>query len=218
MRQNNKVRDSEEESKYTGNGGSEPVGKAVEEDQVPGYSESQGAAAAGSTAAKSQEGQPTEPQTSAEAGDPAAALTAVQTQAEEYLARLQRLQADFENFRRRTRQERDDLLRFASEDLICKLLPVLDNMERALVASGDQESLHKGVEMVYRQFLEVLGGQGLTPVCAVGQEFDPNLHQAVMQIPSPAHADNTVVEELQKGYQLKDKVIRPAMVKVANNS
>lgn len=135
--------------------------------------------------------------------------------AEEYLSRLQRLQADFENFRRRTRQEKEELLKYGAEGLICNLLPVLDNLERALTASGDEASLQKGVEMIFQQLKETLAGQGLEAICAVGTEFDPTKHQAVMQVPSAEHPDNHVVEEFQKGYLLKDKVIRPAMVKVA---
>jgi molecular chaperone GrpE len=144
------------------------------------------------------------------------ALLAQQTAlAEEYLASLQRLQADFENFRRRTRQEREELLKYGAEGLICNLLPVLDNLERALNATGAETSLQKGVEMIFQQFKETLAGQGLEPICAIGSEFDPTKHQAVMQVPSSEHPENHVVEEFQKGYLLKDKVIRPAMVKVA---
>ncbi len=135
--------------------------------------------------------------------------------AEEYYTRLQRLQADFENFRRRTRLEKEELLNYGAEGLICGLLPVLDNLERALAATGDDAGLQKGVEMIYQQLKDTLAGQGLVPICAVGQEFDPAKHQAVMQFPSAEHPDNHVVEEFQKGYLLKEKVIRPSMVKVA---
>lgn len=134
--------------------------------------------------------------------------------AEEKNARLRAL-ADLENFRRRARQEREDLLKYEAESLITSLLPVIDNFERALAASGDEAKLKQGVEMIYRQLLEVLGRAGLTPMECQGQEFDPHLHQAVMQVNTEEQPENTIVEVFQKGYYLKDKVIRPAMVTVA---
>jgi len=145
-------------------------------------------------------------------------LATKSVEAEEYLNRLQRLQADFENFRKRNLKEREELVKFASEGLICDLLPVLDNFERALAAKGDDQGLQAGVEMIFRQLNEVLHKEGLQPICAVGEQFDPNLHQAVMMIESADHGDNEVIDEFQKGYTLKDKVIRPAMVKVAKNA
>ncbi|MHB1418921.1 MAG: nucleotide exchange factor GrpE [Bacillota bacterium] len=132
-----------------------------------------------------------------------------------------RLQADFENFRRRSRREQEQIVKFAAEKVICGLLPVLDNLERALTASvqtGDLSSLVAGVEMIYRQLLGALEREGLHPVPAVGQQFDPMYHEAVMQVTTGDSEENTVVEELQKGYTLGDKVIRPAMVKVAKNN
>lgn len=136
--------------------------------------------------------------------------------AEDYLTRLQRLQADFENFRRRVTKEKEDFAKYASESLICSMLPILDNFERAL-ASGESGNLLTGVEMIFRQFKEVLEKEGLCPINAVDNPFDPNCHEAVMQVETDEHPDNTVIEEFQKGYLLKDKVIRPAMVKVAKN-
>lgn len=141
------------------------------------------------------------------------------TRAEDYYNRLLRLQADYENFRRRTRQEKEDFYKYASEQLVCALLPVLDNFERALAAGGESiDSFKSGVEMIHRQFQEVLAAEGVMPVPAVGEEFDPARHEAVLQADSDGHPDNTVVEEFRRGYCLKDKVIRPAMVKVAKSS
>lgn len=138
--------------------------------------------------------------------------------ADDYYNRLARLQADFENFRRRTRQEMESFHKYASEQLICALLPVLDNFERALAAEGDSiENFKSGVEMIHRQLKDVLTAEGLAEVQAVGQQFDPARHEAVMQAQSPEHPDNTVIEEFRRGYCLKDKVIRPAMVKVAKS-
>jgi molecular chaperone GrpE len=130
-----------------------------------------------------------------------------------------RLQADFENFKRRTRAEREDLIQFATSRLIQSLLPVLDNLELALVAGKDAQdaaSVAKGVEMVVRQFQTILEQEGLTAMQTVGQPFDPNQHEGVMQVEaSEEFPPGTVVEELRKGYVLKGKVIRPAMVKVS---
>lgn len=137
---------------------------------------------------------------------------------EEYLNLLKRVQADFDNFRRRTIQEREEAVKYCSLRLATNLLPVLDNFERALRASGeDLHNFKEGVELIYRQFKDVLEKEGIKPMDSVGGEFDPNLHEAVMQEPSAEHSDNTVIEEFQKGYVLADRVIRPAMVKVAKN-
>jgi molecular chaperone GrpE len=137
--------------------------------------------------------------------------------AAEYLRRLQQLQAEYDNFRKRTQREKEDLAKYATEKLITELLPVLDNFERGITASKktqDFDSLIKGVEMVQRQMNSALEKEGLTPINAAGQEFDPNKHEAVMHVDSDEHTSNTVVDELQKGYYLKDKIIRPSMVRV----
>lgn len=136
--------------------------------------------------------------------------------AEDYYNRMLRCQADFDNFRRRTRQEREDLLKYASEKLIIELLPVLDNFERALAAADNQgQDFASGVQMIHRQMQDVLAKEGLQVIAAVGEEFDPNRHEAVMQVESNDLVENTVAEEMLKGYMLQGKVIRPAMVKVA---
>lgn len=139
--------------------------------------------------------------------------------ADDYYNRLARVQADYENFRRRTRQEKEEFYKYASEQLIVALLPVLDNFGRALAAKGQSiENFKSGVEMIYRQLQDVLQAEGLASVPAVGEQFDPVKHEAVMQAESDEHPDNTVIEEFQRGYYLKEKVIRPAMVKVAKSS
>jgi molecular chaperone GrpE len=156
---------------------------------------------------------------SAEEADPRdAEIARLRQQVQELNDRLLRAQADFENFRRRTRQEKEELVHFGSARLIVELLPALDNMERALRSAQethDVESLAKGVEMVYRQLREALEKEGLQELDVVGQPFDPNLHEAVMQVESDTYPPNTVVEELRKGYRLKNKIIRPSMVKVS---
>ncbi|ABO51007.1 GrpE protein [Desulforamulus reducens MI-1] len=139
-------------------------------------------------------------------------------ESEQNYNRALRLQADYENLRRRTRQEREDLIKFGSEQLIQGLLPVMDNFERALANAGDGgEKFISGVEMIYRQLNEVLSREGLEPIPAQGEQFDPNVHDAVMQVQDSDEPENTVVEELRKGYYLKGKVIRPSMVKVASS-
>jgi molecular chaperone GrpE len=139
-----------------------------------------------------------------------------QTQrAQEHYDRLLRLQADFENFRRRTRQEKDDFYKYASEQLVTALLPVLDNFALALATEGDSvEGFKEGVRMIHRQLLDVLAAEGVTPIQAVGEPFDPTRHEAVAQDDSGEHPANTVVGEFRRGYCLRDKVIRPAMVRL----
>jgi molecular chaperone GrpE len=140
--------------------------------------------------------------------------------AENYLSQLQRLQADFENYRKRSLKEREELIESASRDLVIKLLEVLDNMETAIECakrSEDRESLITGVEMIYKQFREILEKEGLTPIKALGEAFDPFEHEAVERVSSPEHEDGTIVEEIQKGYKFKSKIIRPSKVKVVKN-
>ena len=138
---------------------------------------------------------------------------------EEHIERYKRLQADFENHRRRTRQEKEDLSMVVAQNVLLDLLPVVDNFERALSSATNQDAakLLLGVEMIHRQFLQVLDKCGLTTVEALGQMFDPQKHDAVMRVEDDTKADGTVVEELQKGYAVRGKVIRPSMVKVVGN-
>ena len=138
---------------------------------------------------------------------------------EEHIDRYKRLQADFENHRRRTRQEKEDLSVVVAQNVLLDLLPVVDNFERALssAATQDAATVLQGVEMIHRQFLQVLEKCGLATVEAVGQIFDPQKHEAVMRVEDENQVDGTIVEELQKGYTVRGKVIRPSMVKVVGN-
>ncbi len=138
---------------------------------------------------------------------------------EENSERYKRLQADFENFRRRTRQEKEDLSRVVAQNIIADFLPVLDNFERALAnaASQDVQAILSGVEMIFRQFSRALEKNGLTAIEAIGKPFDPQQHEAVMRVEDDSREDGTVVEELQKGYIVHGKVIRPSMVKVTGH-
>ncbi|MBT2685583.1 nucleotide exchange factor GrpE [Bacillus sp. ISL-37] len=131
--------------------------------------------------------------------------------------RYLRLQADFDNFRRRSRIELEASAKYRAQNIISDLLPAIDNFERALKMDVDNEqakSLKQGVEMVYRSLLDALKNEGVEVIESVGKEFDPHLHQAVMQAEDENFGPNIVVEEFQKGYMLKDRIIRPAMVKV----
>ena len=138
--------------------------------------------------------------------------------AEERYQQLLRLQAEFENYRKRANKERAEFLQYATEDLICTLLPVMDNFERAIEAaknSDDSKALLQGIEMVQKQMKEVLGRKGLDRIDSMGKEFNPKEHEAMEHVESDEHPDNTVLEELQPGYRLKEKIIRPAIVKVS---
>jgi molecular chaperone GrpE len=144
-------------------------------------------------------------------------ISALENQLEEANNKYLRLQADFENSRRRSRLDYESALKYGSQSLISNFLPTLDNFERALNIEPENEqakSILQGVEMVYKQLQQTLLNEGLEVIDAVGQQFDPYIHQAVMQINDENYESNTVVEELQKGYKLKDKIIRPSMVKV----
>ena len=132
--------------------------------------------------------------------------------------RVKRLQADFENFRRRTSKEREELANVVTQDLLKSMLPILDNFDRAMAAEQkDSESFQKGVEMIYTQLHETLKNDGLEPIETAGQKFDPNFHQAVMRVENPDLEDDTIAQELQKGYIVKGRVIRPSMVQVVSN-
>ena len=131
--------------------------------------------------------------------------------------RYLRLQADFENFRRRTRQEKEELAAVVTQNLLKDLLPFLDNFERALAAEGDEGGLRAGVEMMYKQLVEALKKEGLETIETKDKPFDPNFHQAVMRVEDAEKEDGTIVAELQKGYMVKGRVIRPSMVQVVGN-
>lgn len=129
-----------------------------------------------------------------------------------------KLYAEFENYKRRSREEVERNNKYKNQSLGTDLLSVLDNLERALQETGDSESfesLHKGVEMVYKDFLNKLEANGITQIQALDEPFDPNYHQAVMAESKDGVEAGIIIEELQKGYLLKDRVIRPSMVKVS---
>lgn len=138
---------------------------------------------------------------------------------EEYFTSLQRAIAEFDNYKKRTSKEKSSLYSEAVTDVVSEFLPVLDNIERATqVSEGDTDNvlLREGVELVYRQFKDIMNKLGVEEIKCVGENFDPKLHNAVMHIEDDSYAENIVVEEFQKGYILKEKVIRHSMVKVVN--
>ncbi|ADC50721.1 MULTISPECIES: nucleotide exchange factor GrpE [Alkalihalophilus] len=141
----------------------------------------------------------------------------LEAQVAELNNRMLRVQADYDNFRRRSREEKEAAAKYRSQALIEGLLPVVDNFERALLVKPESEeaqSLLSGMEMVYRQLKDTLKNEGVEVIETTGQSFDPHLHQAVMQVSEDGFESNQIVEELQKGYKLKDRVLRPSMVKV----
>jgi molecular chaperone GrpE len=131
--------------------------------------------------------------------------------------RLLRTAAEFDNYRKRVERERRELAAFAAADALLEMLPIVDNLERALEASldADVESLRAGVELIYKQMQDLLRKRGVRAIEAVGTDFDPNLHEAVVHEPSDAHREGEVMQELQRGYTLADRLLRPSMVKVA---
>ena len=151
--------------------------------------------------------------------DPAAEAEALKMQLAEGAERMKRLQADFENFRRRTRQEKEELSNMVVQDFIKELLPMLDNFDRAMAAEAtDAAKFQQGVEMIYNQLTEILKNKGMELIDTKDAKFAPNFHQAVMRVENPDLEDEAIAMELQKGYMVKGKVIRPSMVQVVANS
>jgi molecular chaperone GrpE len=146
-------------------------------------------------------------------------LDETREQSDEHLRGLQRTAADFANYRRRVDEERAGLSQFSNALLIGKLLAVLDDFDRALetVPPGTNEAWVDGIRLVERKLHLLLEAEGVTEIEALGQEFDPNLHEAVVHEETADHPDNMVIGELQRGYRLRDRVLRPSLVRVANN-
>lgn len=137
-------------------------------------------------------------------------------QIEELTDRLQRSMAEFDNYRKRTEKEKAGMYVVGAREVIEKILPVVDNFERGLASAQEGDPFAEGIQMVYKQLMTALSDMGVTPIEAVGQVFDPDLHNAVMHVEDPEAGENVIVEELQKGYLYKEAVVRYSMVKVAN--
>jgi molecular chaperone GrpE len=129
--------------------------------------------------------------------------------------RLLRGRAEFDNFRRRTERERSDYIQYAAMEMVRDILPVLDDFERALKVETADREYAKGVELIYQRLFDSLKRMGLEPIKTEGQQFDPNLHQAVERVPSKDAVDQAILGEFQRGYNFKGKLLRPAMVRVA---
>jgi molecular chaperone GrpE len=174
---------------------------------------------------------PSEERDVTEAGSPAGETTAaaaaasldeqmatLQRERDEYYNLLLRARAEFDNYRKRVDRERLELIETASADLLHDLLPIVDDLERALAAPADAEAAEpyrRGVELIHRQLLELLRQRGARPVEALGATFDPHLHQAVAHEPAPGRRDGEIIEEYRRGYTLGNRLLRPSMVKVA---
>jgi len=145
-------------------------------------------------------------------------LEVLRSERANYLDRLARLQAEFDNFRKRSVKEQQDFRDYALAEALKSLLPILDSLDRALKTSeASVQDFHSGIELIDKQFHDALARLGVEPIPAEGELFDPNLHQAVQMVDTADVADNHVIDELQRGYRIKDRLLRPAMVRVAHN-
>jgi molecular chaperone GrpE len=142
-------------------------------------------------------------------------LTTITEEKDKYLNKLKRMKADFVNYRNRSKKEKSRIESRTKMDFINSVLPVIDNFERALKSVDEDSEFLSGVQMIYKQLLDVLKKEGLEIIDTEGQEFDPQYHEAIMQLETDEYESGYIVEEVQRGYILEDKVVRPAMVKVA---
>jgi len=159
------------------------------------------------------------PQNGGSATEPESELEKLKAERAAYLDRAARIQAEFENFRKRQAREQQDFKEYAVADAIKALLPILDSLDRALRTKAvSLEDFRGGIELIDKQFHDALAKLGVEPIEAQGQEFDPNFHQAVQMVDSDEVQDNHVIDEFQRGYKLKDRLLRPAMVRVARSA
>ncbi|HVO79206.1 MAG TPA: nucleotide exchange factor GrpE [Terriglobales bacterium] len=171
----------------------------------------------------SEEGAEETPAVSTTAAAPPAAprdaeLEKLKAERDALLDRLARLQAEFENARKRSAREQQEFREYALAEAVKGLLPVLDSFERALQVGTNESELRSGVELIYKQLQDALAKLGLRAIPAEGEPFDPHLHQAIEMVDTTEADDHQVLEELQRGYKLKDRLLRPSMVKVARNT
>ena len=137
-------------------------------------------------------------------------------QIEDLTDRLKRSMAEFDNYRKRTEKEKSSMYIIGAKDIVEKMLPIVDNFERGLAQAPEEDPFAEGMKMIYKQMMTAFDEMGVKPIEAVGKDFDPNLHNAVMHVEDESVGENIVVEEFQKGYTYKDFVVRHSMVKVAN--
>ena len=165
-------------------------------------------------------------QDNVESGDSAAAVGAVdadelQRQRDDYYDRLLRKTAEFENYRKRVDRDRQSMAESAAADLVRDLLPLVDDLERALkveAASDAADAYRRGVELIHRQLLDILRKRGVKPIEALGADFDPHFHEAVAYEPAEGRRDGEIIEEFARGYMLGERLLRPSMVKVAKGA
>lgn len=156
-----------------------------------------------------------------EFGEQQKELGSIDKEADQYLDHLKRLKAEFDNYRKRNLKEQGRKVTLFSEDLIKQFLPIVDDLERALDTvkrAKDLTDFVQGVEIIFNQLSHTLKKQGLEQIRAKGEPFDPHLHEAIIKVELDEYADNVIVEEMRKGYKLKDRVLRPTMVKVNKRS
>jgi molecular chaperone GrpE len=157
------------------------------------------------------------PQTVGGQSSPETELQKLKAERDTLLDRLARAQAEFENARRRASKEQQEFREYAAADAIKSLLPVVDSLERALQVKSDPAELRSGVELIYKQLQAALAKLSVNPIVSKGEAFDPRYHEAIEMVDTTAAPDHHVIEELQRGYKFKDRLLRPAMVKVARN-
>jgi molecular chaperone GrpE len=154
----------------------------------------------------------------AAAEEPQSELERVRAERAAYLDRAARIQAEFENYRKRSEKQQQEFREYALADAMKTLLPILDSLDRALnTKAASLEDFHAGIELIDKQFHNALAKLGVQPVAAEGEPFDPNVHQAIQMVDTDEVEDNHVIDELQRGYKLKDRLLRPAMVRVARH-
>ncbi len=146
-----------------------------------------------------------------------AELEKAKSERDSYLDRLARVQAEFENSRKRAARDQQEYREYAAAEILKSLLPILDSFDHALDAAGEKDEFRAGLELINRQFHDALAKLGLQPIEAQGQPFDPQYHQAVQVVETAEAPDNHVIEQLQRGYKFKDRLLRPAMVRVARH-
>ena len=190
--------------KSNGKSETEAAGLDLEHELPPADGDESPSAAAGGAAA-------------AEASGPAAELQKLKAERDSLLDRLARAQAEFENARRRASKEQQDFRDYAAADAIRPLLPVLDSFERALQVKSEPGDFRSGVELIYKQLQDALAKLGVRAIPAKGEPFDPHVHEAIEMVETSDARDHEVIEELQRGYKFRDRLLRPAMVKVAKN-
>jgi molecular chaperone GrpE len=156
--------------------------------------------------------------TKAPARDHVSEMEKLRAERDALLERLARMQAEFDNARKRAAKEQQDFRDYALADTIKTLIPILDSFDRALQSSPEKSEFHAGVELIHKQLMDSLAKLGVRPISAKGEIFDPRYHEAVATVETEEAEDHKVLEELQRGYKLKDRLLRPAMVKVARNS